>query len=93
MWAWSVNCIQVLHLGWVLETQMTQSWFLPTPPPLPLVGETDSKQKATTMGRMNRELLEVKQKTRPSRGLKGFGSEKQGSFHGGGTGGDVSLKE
>ena len=72
---------------------MTQSWFLPTPPPLPLVGETDSKQKATTMGRMNRELLEVKQKTRPSRGLMGFGSEKQGSFHGGGTGGDVSLKE
>ena len=51
---------------------MTQSWFLPTPPPPPLAGETDSKQKATTMGRMNRELLEVKQKTRPSRGLKGW---------------------
>lgn len=40
---------------------MTQSWFLPTPPPLPLAGERDSKQKATTI-RKNRELLEVKQK-------------------------------
>lgn len=32
------------------------------------------------MGRMNRELLEVKQKTRPSRGLKGLGVKNREVF-------------